>query len=116
MDKTHIPRVERDEDGIIRPVKKENTLPQLQGVKEQIAMVQIKGVLLGTITLKTPFKELQDLIKKANHYSCFWLNSNEERVVDYDMLRVDESEFPITAWMFPDSKSIKEGVYEDLPF
>lgn len=85
-------------------------------VKEQVQIVSIKGILLGTITLKSPFKDVQELIKKSSHYSIFWINKNDERVIDYDILRIDESEFPITACMFPDSLSIKKGVYEDLPF
>jgi len=102
-------RVERGEDGVIRAVKKE--LP-----KQQIQMQSIKGILLGTIYIKSPINDVLELIKKANNYSAFWINKNDERINEFDILRMDSTEFPVSLWMFPYSESIKKGVFEDLPF
>lgn len=105
--------VVRTEDGKTKVVKIEE---DTQAVKQQLQMQSIKGFLLGTIYLETPINDVLELMKKANHYSTVWINKNDERIHEYDVLKMDSTEFPVSAWMFPDSESIKKGVYEDLPF
>jgi len=107
--KTNPHRVERGEDGLVRRVKE-------QSPKQQLQILSVKGILLGTISLKTPVKDVLELMKNTRHYSSFWVNKNDERIHEYDVLRMDFTEFPVSAWMFPDSESIKKGVFEDLPF
>lgn len=84
--------------------------------KKQLQMQSIKGILLGTISLKTPINDILELKKITGHYSTFWINKNDERIHEYDVLIIDSTEFPVRVWMFPDSESIKKGDFEDLPF
>jgi sensor histidine kinase YesM len=99
---------------------KKNELPvnqdSSQTVKEQLAIVNIKGILIGTITLKQSFKQVLELIQKTSESSTFWINQKDERVHSFDILKTDETDFPLSAWKFPDSVAIQKDVYEDLPF
>jgi hypothetical protein len=87
-----------------------------QTVKEQLQIVQIKGVLIGTITLKTPFKDVLTLMQKPEASSSFCVTKEQERVYPFELLRLDENEFPLSVWIFPDVDTIKRGIYQDLPF
>lgn len=99
---------------------KNNELPENQDssqtIKEQLQIAQIKGILIGTITLKSSIKQVLELMQKTSRTGTFWITRKDEKIHSFDILSADESEYPLTAWTFPDSVTIQKDVYEDLPF